>query len=392
MIATGSRDRQGVEMRKRLLMALVGALVASCTHAGENDVPVVASAPAVDTQAVVSSHVDVADDATDKDQAVSSQCAGAAWCVSTVAGGGKLWQDGPALQVLIHSPSAIAVADSGVIYISERETAKPLRKLVDGQLRFIATATSAFIDPPPRFWLPESLAFDANRRLLIGDHSHRIRRLHNGEVRVVMGASPLPTHHNKLPIGGFKDGPMAEAQFNIPTGIAVDSKGRMAIADLGNKRVRVMENGVVSTVHKMQSQPWGLAFGPDDSLYVVDRGAHRILRIANGKVTTHAGTGQSGHVDGPAAQATFSTPHGVAVDDSGRVFVSDWGSSTIRVIEAGVVSTAAGDGDGFADGPGPQARFNHPVDVDVDSKGDIYVADTANGRIRKITAVAAAGD
>jgi sugar lactone lactonase YvrE len=135
------------------------------------------------------------------------------------------------------------------------------------------------------------------------------------------------------------------------------------------------------------SDPLGVTVAPDGSIYVADAGrAQRVRRIApGGTVTTIAG-GERGYRDGPASIARFDTPSGVAVDAGGGVLVADTGNNAIRRIAPdGSVTTVAGDGTpGYRDGPARQARFRGPAGLAVDARGRIIVADTYNDRIRAI--------
>lgn len=134
--------------------------------------------------------------------------------------------------------------------------------------------------------------------------------------------------------------------------------------------------------------PAGLAVAPDDSIYVADAGNNRIRRVApDGTVTTVAGDGTAGFVDGPGASARFDNPQGVAVDSSGMIYVADTGNNRIRRIAVdGTVATLAGTSNsGFQDGAGSQARFNAPRGVAVDNQGNAYVADTGNSSVRAVT-------
>ena len=134
-------------------------------------------------------------------------------------------------------------------------------------------------------------------------------------------------------------------------------------------------------------EPWGLVRGADGSLFVSDGGqANRIRRIAvDGSVTTFAGSGE-GFADGTGTQAAFDTPSALAVDAAGNLYVADTGNHAIRKVSPlGEVSTLAGNGEaGYRDGPALTAQFHAPMGVAVDANGRVYVADTWNDRIRVI--------
>jgi sugar lactone lactonase YvrE len=136
------------------------------------------------------------------------------------------------------------------------------------------------------------------------------------------------------------------------------------------------------------SAPSGLALAPNGVLYVADTGNNAIRRIASdGVVTTLAGNGEMGHVDARGPDARFNGPIGLAVDASGRIIVADSYNDRIRAVDAsGAVSTIAGAGQpGALDGPALEARFDTPCGVAVDGAGNIYVADTGNGAVRLIS-------
>jgi sugar lactone lactonase YvrE len=136
------------------------------------------------------------------------------------------------------------------------------------------------------------------------------------------------------------------------------------------------------------SDPFGIAVHEDGTIYVADAGeSNRIRKIApDGAVTTLAG-GTEGFSDGAGAAASFNTPSGLALDEDGNLIVADTANNRIRKItQQGQVTTIAGDGTaGYADGPAAQAKFKGPIGVAVDARGNIYVADTYNDRIRKIS-------
>jgi sugar lactone lactonase YvrE len=203
-------------------------------------------------------------------------------------------------------------------------------------------------------------------------------------------------------VRGLRDGAGMQARFDDPYGIAVADDGTRYVADAGdNNRIRrIAVDGTVSTLAGGNEgfadgagaaaafhTPSGLALDGEGNLYVADTGNHAIRKVSpQGIVTTIAGTGEAGFRDGPARQAQFNGPIGVAVDGRGRVHVADTYNDRIRVISRdGQVTTLAGsDMPGFLDGTGTQARFDTPTAVAVDATGVVWVADLRNDAIRRI--------
>ena len=215
-------------------------------------------------------------------------------------------------------------------------------------------------------------------------------------------------------IAGAQDGPAASATFRGPTGLAAAPQGQVVVADTANNMVRWIESGAERTVSTIagdgtlglrdgpaaQSQlrhPTGVAVGPDGAVYVADSDNHCIRKIvrdaaAGWVVSTYAGGARAaGAVDGPAAAARFNRPTAIAVDAGGNVFVADQANHRIRRIDAatGEVSTVAGSALGSLDSPlGAEARFNNPSAIAVARSGDLYVLDAGNQRLRRISAAA----
>jgi sugar lactone lactonase YvrE/murein DD-endopeptidase MepM/ murein hydrolase activator NlpD len=180
-----------------------------------------------------------------------------------------------------------------------------------------------------------------------------------------------------------------DVPFSEPFGIAADRDGTIVMTDAGRANAvrRISPDGHVETLASGLSTPSGLALGADGTVFVADTGSHRILRIdREGAISTLAGDGTPGDSDGPAAQARFNGPIGIAIGPGGRVVVADTYNDRIRVVERdGTVATLAGSVQpGAMDGEGDAASFDTPTGLAIDARGTIYVADTGNGVIRTL--------
>jgi DNA-binding beta-propeller fold protein YncE len=206
---------------------------------------------------------------------------------------------------------------------------------------------------------------------------------------------------------GSADGAGPAARFSNPAGVALDVSGNLYVADFANNTIRkVASDGTVSTLAGSPGEagsadgagpaarfdgPIGVAADVSGNLYVADFASNTIRKVTpDGTVSTLAGSpGEAGSADGQGSVARFNAPNAVAVDLSGNVYVADSFNNTIRkVTPDGTVSTLAGaPGEaGSADGPGPDARFNLPGGIAVDGTGNVYVvADFANSTVRRIT-------
>lgn len=203
--------------------------------------------------------------------------------------------------------------------------------------------------------------------------------------------------------GGSNDGTGTAANFYQPGAIARDQSGNLYVADSGNHKIRkITPEGVVTTIAGTGiigdadgnglaasfNYPYGITIDLAGNLYIADLKNNKIRKITtSGEVTTLAGSGVEGSSDGTGIAASFDSPHGITVDTSGNIYVTDGKNHKIRKItSSGDVTTFAGSGNsGFANGTGTAASFNTPSGIVTDSYGNLYVTDQYNNMIRKIT-------
>jgi sugar lactone lactonase YvrE len=245
---------------------------------------------------------------------------------------------------------------------------------------------------------PEGVAVDSGGTVYATDSI-------NDTIRKIAPDGTVSTLAGSL-ISGHADGVGAGASFSGPTGIAVDSGGTVYVVDTLNSTIRkITSTGVVTTLAGLAGQtgsvdgagaaarftfPRGIAVDGGGTVYVADslNGTIRTITPA-GVVSTLAGlAGSFGSADGVGAAARFSDPEGIAVDDAGTLYVADSGNNVIRTVTpAGVVITLAGmaGSSGSADGTGSAARFSGPSGISVDAAGTIYVGDSFNHTIRRVT-------
>ncbi len=328
--------------------------------------------------------------------------------VTTLAGvsGSAGNTDGTGTGALFASPNDVAVDGAGTLYVADTGN-QTIRKITpDGTVTTLAgsAGTAGSTDgtgTAAQFNSPTGVTVDSSGNVYVADTvNHMIRKITStGVVTTLAGAANS---------SGTTDGSGTFARFSSPTGVSVDSSGNVYVADDGNRAIRkITPDGTVTTLAGTSgnagyadgigaaarfNSPYGLSVDASGNLYVADTGNNAIRAITpGGAVTTLAGTGEStsiGSVDGTGASARFNEPNSVAVDGAGNLYVADLYNSTIRKIAPdGTVTTLAGSAGvpGYNDGVGSAGWFRYPLGVAAASDGTVFVADTYNDTIRKIT-------
>ncbi len=333
----------------------------------------------------------------------------------TVAGASRSRGDGgPAVSASLIGPRNVVVDTTGNLLIADTGNHKIRKVSQDGVIQTLAgsgvaggtgdggRAQSAQLSSPV------GVAADSTGNIYIGDTGNaRLRRVSlSGDITTVSGGNGW---------GGEGDGAGAtSAQVRDINGIAVDTDGNIYLADTGNNRIRrILKDGTIDrfagtsysgagadgiAIQSSINSPQRVAVAKDGSIYFSDTGNHRVRRVLpNGNVETVAGNGTAGFSgDGGAApNARLYNPTGVAVDSGGNLFIADTNNHRIRhVTPGGLIRTIAGTGTASYsgdDGSAFTAQLSSPAGIAVDSRGNIYIADQGNNRIRRLSADVSAG-
>jgi sugar lactone lactonase YvrE len=305
--------------------------------------------------------------------------------------------DNTGAAVSFNIPCGVAVDGAGNIFVADcgnstiwKISAAGVVTTLAGTAGLVGSADGA--GAAASFNNPSGVAVDGTGNVVVAD-------ARNNTIRKVTPAGVVTTLAGTAGLVGSADGAGAAASFNNPSGVAADGVGNVFVADCDNNTIRkITPSGVVTTLADGTGGPasfggpTGVAVDGEGNVFVAGNFDDTIRKITPaGVVTTLAGsaTAQSESADGTGAAARFNGPDGVAVDEAGNVFVADRHSNTIRkVTPAGVVTTLAGSATaapGSSDGTGAAASFNFPCGVAVDGAGNLFVADSFNDTIRKVT-------
>ncbi len=363
--------------------------------------------------------------------------------ITTVAGTGTAGYSGdgqPATTAQLNTPTGVAVDTTGNIYIADSKNNR-IRKVTSGIMITIAgnglagfagdgnIATSAELNLPTQVnWSLSGMIY------LIDSNNARVREiLPNGVITTIAGAgTSIPASNptgittdpssnlyvsdithvifkstssgatssfagNGLSYALGDGGPATSAQLVQPEGLAVDSGGNIYIADRGEARIRKFQVGgnISSPAGGTAAMaPAGVAVDSLLNFYIADAVGNVVIKVSPaGVASTIAGTGAAGSVgdNGLATSAQLNQPNGVAVDTSGNVYIADTGNNRVRkvTVATGIITTLAGNGSAGFQGDNSfstNAVLYQPTGVTVDSSQNVYIADTGNNRIRKITA------
>jgi len=334
--------------------------------------------------------------------------------ISTVVGSGAFGMGtagdgGLATAAELQLPNSMAADGLGNLYIADTHNHAIRKITADGVIRTIAGQNVGIYGgdggPATKAWLysPQNVAFDTSGNIYIADQG-------NNRIRKISSDGTISTVAGNGNVGYAGDGGLATlAQLSYPSWVATDTAGNMFIADTNNHRIRkVNTNGIITTVAGMGTSgfsgdggtatmaqlnsPAGVAIDAAGNLYIADTNNNRIREVlSNSTIVTLAGNGTKGYSGdgGNAADAQLASPNGVAVDTAGNLYIADMANHRIRKVAAnGTISTTAGNGmRGYRgnNSPAATAELNFPGGVALDSAGNLYIADTYNNLIRKVS-------
>lgn len=320
--------------------------------------------------------------------------------VSTIGGNGNHgYVDGAPETSQFDAPDQLTMDEEGNIYITDVRN-EVIRKIgPDGEVStYAGTGVQGTLDGPAEtatFHGPRGICYDPlTKNLYVAEEgSDLIRKIDESGMVSTISAGP-----------GYEDGPISSSRFSAPNHICVDRLGNLYVADFFNDLVRKIDfsTGLVSTIAgaggagyldgeasiSKLNWPRGVAVDNDLNVYVGDQENHRIRKISpDGIVSTYAGSGNEGHKNGPAEEAEFSGPKGISIDSEGNLYIGDRYNFVIRKIDtAKNVTTVAGVPGvrGYRDGDPNRALFDVPSFAFALDQYTLISSDWHNSTIRLI--------
>lgn len=312
--------------------------------------------------------------------------------VTTLAGSTQGFANGIGTVAQFNYPSGVAVDNAGNIYVADSQNYRVRKITPDGGVTTFAGSTYGTSDgtgTTAQFFAITDVAIDVAGNIFVSD-LNRIRKITpTGVVSTIAGS---------IGAGGFVNGTGTAAKFNNLQSIALDATGNIYVADRDNDRIRkITPAGVVTTfagstagfqdgtgTSAKFSYPCGVTVDTNGNVYVADTWNDRIRKITpTGVVTTLAGS-TNGYIDATGTAAKFQSPSSVTADTAGNIFVADY-NRIRKITSTAEVTTLAGSTQGYLDGIGTVAQFSNPIGIAIVTDGTIYIADSYNNRIRKIT-------
>jgi sugar lactone lactonase YvrE len=304
-------------------------------------------------------------------------------------------------------PRAVTATPGGVLYVADN-AAQVVRAVDLGAASETVVAGNGLAGfsgdggraTAARLNTPNGVASDAAGNVYIADYSnHRVRRVDPGGTVVTVAGTGSPGF-------GGDGGPATAALLNGPMSLALDAAGNLYIADTYNQRIRKVDtSGIITTVAGSGSRGFGgdggaataaqlkdpgaVAVDASGTLYIADTNNYRVRRVVGATISTYAGSGVRayGGDGGAATAALLGTGYGLAVD-AGGLYIAEPDNHRIRRVSAGIITTFAGNGIAGFGGDGglaASASLNQPTGVTADGAGNVYVADTANSRLRRVS-------
>ena len=325
------------------------------------------------------------------------------YTISTYAGSltaGFAGDGGAPSSAQFSSPLGLTLDSSGDLYIVDSVNQR-VRKISGGAINTVAgdgtsgysgdkaAATSA------ELLGPSAVAVDSSGNVYIADTGNHV-------IRMVSTSGTITTIAGNNTGGYTGDGGAAvDAELEFPTGVAVDAGGNVYIADSGNNAIREVSGGNINTIvgsstGQVLNDPVSVLVDSFGNLYISEQNGYRVSRFSNGALTVLAGNGNIGSSgdNGPGVDAELDEPTGIALDANGYLYICDTANNKIRKISpSGIITTIAGLGQNgyYGDGgPATGALLSLPRGIVVDPSGNVYVSDTQNNLIRLLKPVAPA--